>query len=524
MAVRSRRNSSGRSRLKAGAAKPGPQAVISGQPQTYKPLSAQSVLDIHETAMRLLENVGMGFLDGMPDSTGQVLAAGAVLSETGRMLFPRALIEDTLIKVNRNWMLHGLDSRYDLEITPETILYGTAGAAVKMRDFRTQCYRPSTLLDLHNITRLSDTLPNIRWCHRPVVATDIEDAFDLDINTIYTVLSATGKPIGSSLYYSSHFEPVNHLLDTILGGEGEHKKRPVMHITQGLGVPPLRFANDRVKNAEAAIQFGIPMILGAAPQAGATGPAALAGTIAQCVAEVLAATVYVNLLAPGHPVLFGAWPFVSDLRTGSMSGGSAEQALLTAAVAQMARFYDIPSSIPAGMADSKVPDAQSGYEKGMSTVLAGLAGANMVHEAAGMQASLMGVSLEAFVIDNDMLGSVQRVLRGIEVNEETLSYDVVKDVIFGDGHYLGHAQTFSRMTSEYHYPPLSDRMPTDLWEEAGSLTIEERARGYVQETLSEHFPHFIPDALDKKIRSDFNIFLPREAMSAATSRWAGTIE
>jgi trimethylamine--corrinoid protein Co-methyltransferase len=520
MAVRSRRNSTGRSRVKAGAAKPGPQAVISGQPPTYKPLSDQSVLDIHETALRLLENIGMGFLEGMPDSTEKVLAAGAVLSDTGRMLFPRALIEDTLIKVNRSWMLHGLDSRYDLEITPKTVLYGTAGAAVKMRDFQTQSYRPSTLLDLYNITRLSDILPNIRWCHRPVVATDIEDAYDLDINTIYAVLSATGKPIGSSLYYSTHFDAVAHLLDRVLGSEGAHKKRPILHITQGLGVPPLRFAYDRVKNAEAAIRLGIPMILGAAPQAGATGPAALAGTIAQCVAEVLAATVYVNLLSPGHPILFGAWPFVSDLRTGSMSGGSAEQALLTAAVAQMARFYDIPSSIPAGMADAKVPDAQSGYEKGISTVLAGLAGANMVHESAGMQASLMGVSLETFVIDNDMLGSVQRVLRGIEVTEETLSYDVVKNVIFGEGHYLGHAQTFSKMTSEYHYPPLSDRLSTDLWEEAGSQTIEQRARTYVQTTLSEHFPNFISDAVDKRIRTDFNIFLPREEMFASTSSWA----
>ena len=113
------------------------------------------------------------------------------------------------------------------------------------------------------------------------------------------------------------------------------------------------------------------------------------------------------------------------------------------------------------MTDSKIPDAQAGYEKGISAVLAGLSGGNRILESAGMLGSLMGCSFEALFIDNDMLGMVQRGIRGIEVNEETLSIDVIKDVALGPGHYLGHGQTLEKMQSEFLYPKIADRAPPE---------------------------------------------------------------
>ena len=493
-------------------------SLTSARP-SFAPLTDQEMSRIHASALDVLETIGIGMMNETPPSMSRVLELGPTLSDSGRILFPRALVEDMLTKVNRNWMLHGLDSRFDLEITPRTTLFGTAGAAPNMRDFHQGHYRASTALDLYEATRLCDTLDRIRWCHRPLVVTDAENDLDLDINTVYGVLSGTGKPIGASISTHENFEPVVEMLDMVLGGEGRHKERPMLHITQGLGVPPLRFAGERVRNAEAAIRHGIPMITAAAAQAGATGPAALAGTLVQSCADILGALTYINLLAPGHPCLFGGWPFVADLRTGSMSGGSAEQALLTAGMAQMGRFYDIPSSLPAGMTDSKLPDAQAGFEKGMASVLAALAGGNMMHESAGMQASLMGVTLEGLVIDNTILGCAERVMRGIEVTDDTLSNEVIHDVIFGDGHYLGHDQTYQLMKREYHYPPLSDRTSIADWEETGAKPIDETARDYVQATLSSHFPTYIPEAVDARIRKRFNILVPRDEMRAQTSRW-----
>ena len=105
----------------------------------------------------------------------------------------------------------------------------------------------------------------------------------------------------------------------------------------------------------------------------------------------------------------------------------------------MLQFYDLPGGAAAGMADSKMPDAQTGYKKGSTLVMAGLSGLNMVYEAAGMHASLLDFCLESLIIDNDMLRQCLRCVRGIEVNDTTLGIQVMRDVcIFGPGHYLGH--------------------------------------------------------------------------------------
>jgi trimethylamine--corrinoid protein Co-methyltransferase len=136
-----------------------------------------------------------------------------------------------------------------------------------------------------------------------------------------------------------------------------------------------------------------------------------------------------------------------------------------------------------------------------------------------MMASLMGCSFEAMVIDNDMLGNVARVLRGIEVTEETLSFETIRDVVRDPGHYLGHPQTLSLMESEYVYPGISDRRPQGDWEKAGRLDIVDAAQARVREILSTHYPDHIDSAMDRKIRERFDILLPEDAMRAGNGRW-----
>ena len=184
-----------------------------------------------------------------------------------------------------------------------------------------------------------------------------------------------------------------------------------------------------------------------------------------------------------------------------------------------AHFYGLPGSVAAGMADSKIPDAQSGFEKGYTTALAGLAGGTMVHESAGMHASLLGVSFESFVIDNVMLGAVLRTVRGIEVTDELLSIDVIAEVTAGPGHYLGHPQTLALMERDYVYPEVGDRNNPDDWKQMGATDIRARARDRVREILSSHFPDHIDAALDARIRERFNILLPRTNMQPGNDRW-----
>ena len=232
-------------------------------------------------------------------------------------------------------------------------------------------------------------------------------------------------------------------------------------------------------------------------------------------AEVLVGLIYVNALKPGHPAIFGTWPFVSDLRTGAMSGGSAEQALLTAACSQMAQFYDLPGGSAAGMADSKLPDIQSGYEKGITNVMAGLSGLNLVYEAAGMHASLLGFCLESLIIDNDMLGQCLRCVRGIEVSEAALSIDTIREVCLdGPGHYLGNEQTLRLMQTEYLYPAVADRFSPKEWGEKGKPDLLQKAIAEKKRLLASFYPRHVGKALDDQLRARFGalIKLPRVGM------------
>jgi trimethylamine--corrinoid protein Co-methyltransferase len=346
------------------------------------------------------------------------------------------------------------------------------------------------------------------------VVRDLESSRELDINTCYAVVSGTTKHVGTSFFQPEHVDETLRMLHLIAGGEDKWRARPFVSMSACFVVPPLKFAEDACRCLEVGVRGGMPILLLAAGQAGATSPAALAGAVAQEVAEVLAGLVYVNLISPGHPCMFGSWPFVSDLRTGAMSGGSGEQAVLSAACAQMAHFYDLPGAVPAGMTDSKVPDAQSGFEKGYTVALAAQAGGNLIYEAAGMHASLLGFCLESCVIDNDMLGAIMRTVRGIEVTDDSLSVEAVRQVCTeGPGHFLGHPQTLELMEKDYVYPDVGDRTSPKEWLEQGSTNVVQRARKRTQEILASHYPDHIDPDLDARIRRNFPIRLPVRNMS-----------
>jgi trimethylamine--corrinoid protein Co-methyltransferase len=278
----------------------------------------------------------------------------------------------------------------------------------------------------------------------------------------------------------------------------------------------MKFAFDACKCLEVAVRGGMPVLLLSAGQAGATAPASLAAALVQETAECLAGLIYVNAIQPKAPAMFGTWCFVSDLRTGAMSGGSPEQALLSAASAQISRFYDLTGATASGMTDSKVPDAQCGMERAYNHALVGNAGANLIYESAGMMASLMGFSLESLLIDNDLIGAVQRTIRGIEVNDESISLETMRQVCLeGPGHYLGSDQTLHLMQRDYIYPTLGDRSSPNQWEERGRPSLVDRASTKLETILATHYPSHIPQEIDDAIRAQFPVCLPREAMRPA---------
>jgi trimethylamine--corrinoid protein Co-methyltransferase len=470
---------------RAGGAGSGPSAAIwpgieGGQ---YRPIPADGIAAVHRTALRILAEIGLA--NATPRCIDTVTAAGGQLSEKGRLLIPGELVERVLDIAGRGFKLFGQQPEYDLDPNGTRIHLGTSGAAVHIIDSETGKVRNSTLADLHDMARLAQALPNIHMFQRTVVARDIEDPHAMELNTAYACAAGTAKPIGTSFSSAETMRAAVEMFHMIAGGEAAWRERPFCCVSTCFVVPPLTFAEEALGIIECAADTGTPLKLVSAGQAGATSPAPLAGAVAQQTAEVLAGLVYVNLLNPGHPALFGALPFVSDLRTGAMSGGSAEQGVLMAACAQMAQFYRIPCAVSAGMTDAKLPDFQAGYEKGITELLSALAGANLIYEAAGMYGSLLAASKESFVLDNDLIGSVLRATRGFEISEDALAFDVIREVCLdGPGHFLGSGQTLGRMQSDYYYPALADRATPQAWADAGTPALIETARQRTREILS----------------------------------------
>jgi len=231
----------------------------------FQPLADADVLKVNEAVMDTLETIGLS--QAIPSCIDAVTKAGGTYKD-GRLYFPRSLVEDTIANCARDFVLHGQDPKHDMHISGNKVYFGTAGAAVHIVDIENKEYRESHLKDLYDMARLVDQLDHIHYFQRCLVARDVEDPVDMDFNT------------------SNCFV-----------------------------VPPLRFAEDACACMEVAVHGGMPVLLLAAGQAGATSPAALAGSVVQEVAEVLAGLVWVNLMVPKHPAMWGTWPFKITRRT-----------------------------------------------------------------------------------------------------------------------------------------------------------------------------------------------------------------
>ena len=470
----------------------------------YKPLTEPGMARIHEAALEALEQIGLS--QAPPSGVELLTGAGAVLGDDGRIRFPRALVEDMLAKAARNITLHARDPKHDLHLTGSNVHFGTAGAAVHIVDPITHDYRDSTAQDLYDAARLTQNLDNVHFFQRAMVCRDVVDNLEMDVNTLYACLAGTTKHVGTSFSDPSHVADCFEMLHMIAGGEDKWRERPFVSNSNCFVVPPMKFAEESCITMEACIRAGMPMLLLSAGQAGATAPAPIALAIVQAMAECLAGVVYANAIMPGAPCIFGTWPFVSDLRTGAMSGGSAEQALLTAGCAQMHRFYDLPGGAAAGISDSKLPDMQAGWEQMITNVLAGLSGLNMVYESVGMHASLLGFCLESLVMGDDILGQAMRAVRGIDVTEDSTSIEAMKAVCLGGpGHYLGSDQTLALMQTEYVYPMVGNRMSPKEWVEAGRPELLDRAIARKNQILAKA-GNMVDPELDAMIRARWNIY------------------
>ncbi len=466
----------------------------------YKPLSDQQIVQIHQTALRVLDEIGVRV---ELEEAIQLHRKGGAKIDGNLVRIPPAAVEKALDQVPHRFLMAGRDERNDLLLEGKRVYLGTGGAALTVLDLETGEARPGTLLDIAQIARLVDALENVHFYLRPCIPQDIPAAA-MDINQFYASLSHTTKHIMGAAQSVHTAREVIEMAAMITGGHEALVKRPIISFVTSWMISPLHCATETTRVLLEIVRNRIPVALSSAPMAGSTSPVTLAGTLAQVHAEQLSGIVLTQLASPGAPVLYGAIPSMADMRTMGYVGGGIEFGLMNAAISQMAQSIGVPNYNSAALTDSKIPDIQAGYEKAFSICLCALAGSNYIHHAAGMLESMRGVAYEQYVIDDEIVGMALRLLRGIQVDDETLGFEAIREV-GPSGNFLSSMHTVQFMRQEYFRQAIADRQSREAWEKAGALDARARARIRAKELLRTHSAKGIDKLVDQEIRRKFDI-------------------
>ncbi len=348
--------------------------------------------------------------------------------------------------------------------------------------------RPPTSQDATHAARLADALPHIHGVSAMAAQPADVPVTTVDVHALRIALANTVKPVGYVCLNESLLEPVLDMLTVVAGGDQALQERPIV-TALAESTSPLTFVPSQMSVLQAFALRGLPLTLHAHPMAGYTAPVTLAGTLVITHAEILALATIAQLVRPGTPVVYGMSSSVPDMRSGANLSGAVEIGLLGAAVARLAKHCGLPSLMSTGT-DAHEPGAQSVLERLMTLLLPALAGIDLVNLTT--LDTKMAFSLEQLVVDETLLGVVERCLQGTMVDDGTLALDLIHRVGPG-GAYITTDHTLERFRKELSVPDLIERQNRESWQAAGAPDMRVRAREKALRILVDHRPVPLPD-------------------------------
>ncbi len=441
----------------------------------YRPLSEADVRKIADAAFAVLERSGVAVYS--PSARGALQAAGAELGEESIVKLPRSLVEDALSAAPSSVTLYSRDGECDAVLEDARVHYGTGGTAIYVLDPDTGERRPSTLADVALNARMVDALEHIHVFTINVFPNDIENRDDIDVNRFFHSLDHTTKHVMGGVYSMAGCCEAVRLSEAVAGGAQALRERPfVSFIT--LMISPFKVDEDYGEMTCYLAQKGLPVVVPTEPICGTTSPVTLAGNILVHIAETLAGVALVQSVNRGAPAICGSVGSITNLRTMDHVGGGVERAMINAAVSQLAQHFELPLYSTGGTSDAKAMNVQAAYESAISSLLVAMSGANYIHDIAGLLEADLTVSYEKLVVDNEILGMCQRVLRGVEVTDDTLALDLLVDR--GPGAtFVAEEHTVRHMRDEFFVPALAGR---EKREQNPDVDVAmQRARAFVQE-------------------------------------------
>ncbi|MCD6164210.1 MAG: trimethylamine methyltransferase family protein, partial [Candidatus Odinarchaeota archaeon] len=458
-------------------------------------LSKEEIETIHISSLRTLEDVGI-----MVDNENALklfTELGADVDPKKKIVrVPEHLVKEAIKRAPSSIKMYSRDRKFDMLLTKNKVHYNPGSAALYVLDRETGKPRRPLSKDFREFVRLVDAMENIHAQSTAMVVSDVPEIVT-DRYRLYIVLKNSTKTIVTGAFTIEGVHDMKKMLETVVGGEKELRKKPLA-IFDVCPSPPLKWSEITSQNLIDCAKFEIPAEVISMPQVGATGPATLAGSLVQFNAEFLCGLVMSQMTNPGAPIIYGGSPSILDMRFGTGRLASIEAIMLCCAYAQLGKYYNLPTHAYLGLSDTKTVDAQAGMEAALGLVLGALAGINNI-AGPGMLSFENCQSFEKLVIDNEICGYALRLVRGIQVNEETLALDVIEKVGPG-GHFLGQKHTRKWFKIEEYMPSyVIDARSERDWFERGAKDIVQRAKERVDEVLREHEPEPLPPDVEKEL-------------------------
>ncbi len=462
-------------------------------------LTQEQVERVHQASLEILEEVGL--LVRNAKAKDYLRAHGCpVDSETEIAKFPSAIVEEYRKYYPSKFTFHARDPQYDKTLPDDSPVIVTASSAPNMLDPVTGQERRAFSDDIARIARLINDLPGYDVFSISTLAEDAPlDRFT--ITRLYPTIKNCVKPIRCSAINQQDAEQILQLAMLVAGSEAAYRERPFITHHYCPIVSPLTFDFDSTEMLIYFTEQGWPSFGTVVPNGGMSSPLTLLGTLTQGNAEFLAWSVLMQMVRPGTPLIYSYLPTIADMRRGNYSPGAIECGMLSLAMTQMAHYYKVPSGGYVGLTNSKVNDAQSGYESGMSDVAVLLAGADMFNMG-GLLDALMCFDFAKAVIDDEIAQMLKRIQRGFEFGEENIAMDDIKETGPG-GMFIDKPRTYELMKSTMFLPEIADRDARNRWQKLGALDSQARAMNRVRELLNRDHPSLISPDVDARIRAVF---------------------
>lgn len=460
--------------------------------------------EIHETALRVLRNVGVVHHD---ERAVELLAEAGCLveddpdGENDRVYYPAGLVEwavDAAPSMVTLWHRNRSDK---LKVGGENVYWGTGPSTPNVLDVQTHEIRRGRKSDIQQAAQVVDYAENVDFCMSYCLPLDEPDAVS-DCHEIDAMLRNCRKPIVHlSTSDSDTLQQSLQLLYAEAGSERAalQKPRAAFYVEP---TSPLILDEIATGTAIECADVGYPVVVASSPQAGSTAPISLSGTLVVTVAEFLAELVLTQLVTEGAPTIMGTVGSALDVQMTQPTYSGPELAMLSAGVTEMGRFYDLPTFGTAGATDAKRVDAQAGFEAGHTITTAAMSGTNMIHDVGYMASGLVN-SMESILIGDHVVGMAEHYVTGLDLSPEMVMEDLIEAVGPG-GDYVSRRETLDHI-EQAHYSPLHglvDRRSLEEYRDDPSTAFE-RANEAVRRILDEHQ---VP-ALDDETQAEMDAIL-----------------